>query len=97
MDYEFNTYDSTGTKVTANDLDGGGLGFSVEAGKRFALENNWYVEPQAQLSYQKQDGGTFNMSNGLRLGVSNWTSLLGRIGARVGYESGVHSFYAKLS
>lgn len=97
IDYEFDTFDSVGTKVTANDIDSGGFGLSIEAGKRFELRNGWYAEPQAQLSYLKQDGGTFNMSNGLRVAVSDWTSLLGRLGARVGYESGAHNFYAKLS
>lgn len=97
LGYEFDTFDSAGTKITANNVDDGGLGFSVEAGKRFDLKNNWFIEPQAQLSYLKQDGGAFDMSHGLRVSISEWTSLLGRLGARAGYDDGAQSFYAKVS
>jgi len=74
----------------------------VEIGRRFRLKENrtggrWYVEPQAQLSYLRQGSAYFNASNGLRIGVDDFNSLLGRLGALIGYETDRTNFYAKIS
>lgn len=45
----------------------------------------------------RQDGGYFNASNGLRIGVNPFTSMLGRIGLQLSYETRTSNFYAKVS
>lgn len=111
-DNEFDVIDTAGLKVKGGDIDMGGFGASVEVGKRVyagerkadekadcktAKAAGWYVEPQAQISYQRLNGGYFNASNNLRVGVDSFSSLLGRLGVLVGYETNVTNFYGKIS
>lgn len=65
-----------------------GYGLSVEAGKRFYVkaEQGFYIEPQTQLSYMHQDGDTVHASNGLKVKLSDYDSLLGRASVAFGYE-----------
>ena len=102
MKNDFDVLDSDGDHVTGDDLSTGGMGFSLELGKRFRFTknekgDNWYIEPQAQLSYTRQDGGYFNASNGLRIGVDSFNSMLGRLGMLAGYETAKTNVYAKVS
>lgn len=103
MKNEFDVIDTAGTPVRGDDVSTGGLGASVEVGQRIAIGGNkgaksgWYAEPQLQLSYQRQDGGYFNADNGLRIGVEPFTSILGRVGILLGYETEKSNFYAKVS
>lgn len=99
---DFSVYDTAGTLVTADDADLGDFDVSVEIGRRFRFHENagggrWYVEPQVQLSYQHQGGAYFNASNGLRIGIDDFNSLLGRAGLLLGYETDRTNFYAKAS
>lgn len=100
---DFNVHDSAGVLVVGDDVDLGGFGASLEIGRRFRFEPNatggrWYVEPQAQLSYLHQGGATFNdITNGLRIGIDSFNSLLGRLGFLFGYETDKTNFYAKVS
>lgn len=101
LDNEFNVLDSAGSAVCGNGLSTGGLGVSLELGQRihFAKEKStgWYIEPQVQLSYMRQGGGYYSVSNGLRVGAEPFTSILGRLGLLVGYETGNTNFYVKTS
>lgn len=101
MNNDFKSLDSANTIVNGGDINIGGIGASMEVGQRIplggALKSGWYVEPQIQLSYMRQDGGYFNASNGLRIGVEPFTSILGRLGALIGYETAKTNFYAKVS
>ncbi len=99
---DFSVYDSQGTMVTGDDVSLGGFGASIEVGKRFRFKANkdggaWYVEPQAQLSYQRQGSAYFTANNGLNIGIDDFNSLLGRIGTLIGYETEKTNFYAKVS
>lgn len=81
-------------------VNSGGFGWSVEVGQRLHFNKSrtgWYAEPQIQLSYQRQDGGDFYAGTNYRLTVSPYTSILGRIGLLVGYETEKNNFYAKVS
>lgn len=99
----FNVLDSHGTMVTGKDVDTGGLGASIEVGKRFRFgkENNakgsWYIEPQAQITWQHMGSGAFMASNGLCIGLDSYDSVLGRIGFLLGYQTNNTNFYAKAS
>ncbi|OCG03179.1 autotransporter outer membrane beta-barrel domain-containing protein [Gilliamella sp. wkB112] len=62
-----------------------GLGLSMELGKKFNF-NEFYIEPQTQLSYSHQNGTTVNATNGLRVKLGDYNSLIGRASALFGYE-----------
>lgn len=62
-----------------------GIGVSMELGQKFKI-NDFYIEPQTQLSYSHQNGTTINASNGLNVKLGNYNSLLGRASALFGYE-----------
>ncbi len=62
-----------------------GLGLSMELGQKFKI-NDFYVEPQTQFSYSHQNGNSINASNGLKVKLGNYNSLIGRASALLGYE-----------
>lgn len=63
-----------------------GTGLSDEYGRtiRFGEKEDWFVEPQVQLSYYWIKGKSFNMSNGMKVEQENASSLTGRAGVVVG-------------
>ncbi len=84
----FNVRDSQGQGVSgygaANNYN-----LSLESGKRFALtqaEQGFYLEPQLQLAWSHQQGDTLRASNGLRIDLDGYDSLLGRASALLGYQ-----------
>ena len=101
IDNEFDVFDADGMKITGDDADTDGFGASLEVGQKISFkkttDGGWYVEPQAQLSYQRFGSGYFTVSNGLRVGADSFSSLLGRLGLRIGYEKNNSNFYAKVS
>lgn len=104
MTNDFDAIGADGSLIRGSDARTGGFGASLEVGKRLQVgrsrENygGWYVEPQLQLSYQRQDGGWFSADGGmLRIGIDPFTSLLGRVGMLIGYETDRTNFYAKVS
>lgn len=66
------------------DYSGKGVGVSVEAGKHIKLENNWFVEPQVQLSASRVDGPDYTSSDDMKVDGDAMDSLQGRVGARFG-------------
>lgn len=63
-----------------------GLGLSAEYGRtiRFGEREDWFVEPQVQLSYYWIKGKSFDMSNGMKVEQESASSLTGRAGVVVG-------------
>ncbi|MFV3370761.1 autotransporter outer membrane beta-barrel domain-containing protein [Pseudomonas sp. NY15435] len=61
-------------------------GVSVEGGKRIDLQDQWFVEPQVQLSATHFEGPRYTSSDGLKVRASDTDSLQGRIGLRGGKE-----------
>ena len=90
MKNDFSVLDSAGEPVSGGKVNTKGFSGSFEVGKRYHLDRQekqgWYLEPQAQFSASNQSGGTFRSSNGLDVQVGGYTSLLGRVGANLGYE-----------
>ena len=90
MKNDFSVLDSAAEHVSGGKVNTNGFSGSLEIGKRYHLnrkeKQGWYVEPQAQISGGHQKGGTFDASNGLKVEVDGYTSLLGRMGANIGYE-----------
>lgn len=101
MKNDFDILDTADRKVTGSGVNTGGLGASLEIGRRIPFgkeqKGGWYIEPQLQLSYQRQDGGYFTASNGIHIGIEPFTSVLARIGMLIGYETEKSNFYAKVS
>lgn len=61
-------------------------GVSVEGGKRIDLQDQWFVEPQVQLSATHFEGPRYTSSDGLKVRASDTDSLQGRVGLRGGKE-----------
>lgn len=82
--------DSEGTPVRANHINTQGFSSSLEIGRRYHFnqkkQSGWYIEPQAQITLGHQSGNTFTASNGLRIKVDSYRSVLGRFGTHLGYE-----------
>jgi autotransporter family porin len=81
-------YDATSTAdrdVPDMTTHGNGFAASLEAGKPFRFGHGYFIEPQAQLTYQTID---FADTNDTRANVSfsDVDSLTGRIGARLGHD-----------
>ena len=86
---KFDVLTLQGDRVTGKSVNTSGFGASAEVGKRVYFSSNnegFHVEPQLQVSWQRQAGGHFTASNSLKVNVNPFDSLLGRAGALVGYE-----------
>ena len=59
---------------------------SFEYGRKNPLENNWYVEPQAQLQYTYLASTEYRTSQSTDVQLSGTDSLIGRVGFRIGRE-----------
>ncbi|WP_164723851.1 autotransporter outer membrane beta-barrel domain-containing protein [Veillonella sp. 3960] len=64
---------------------------SVELGRRFYFKKNdtrkYYIEPEAQLTYQSIGGYPMHMKHGLTSVTDDFKGLVLRIGARIGIDS----------
>ncbi|MDR2100821.1 MAG: autotransporter outer membrane beta-barrel domain-containing protein, partial [Campylobacteraceae bacterium] len=74
-----------GEKITGNS-DMNAYLLSVESGKKFYVGNGFYVEPQAEITFSKQSGGTSVAESGLLTKFDSYNSILGRLSAVVGYS-----------
>ena len=69
-----------------NGNNGLGYAFSIEAGKRIALNEHWSITPQAQLSYSNVDFDSFTDPFGARVSRDKGDSLRGRVGVTLDRE-----------
>ena len=84
----FNVRDSQGQAVSG-DGAANSYSLSLESGKRVALtqtEPGIYLEPQLQAVWSHQQGNRLRASNGLRVDLDGYDSLLGRASALLGYS-----------
>lgn len=84
----FNVRDSQNNQVRGNGHSQS-ISASLEAGQKFSLSadnNGFYVEPQLQFSYGHQDSTRIKASNGLRVDLGSYESMLGRASTLLGYE-----------
>lgn len=85
---QFNVKDTAGDSVKGKGRTQGVSG-SIEVGKRFwlsAQQVGVYIEPQAQLTLAVQGGDTVKASNGLKIKLDTYDSVLGRTSAVIGYQ-----------
>ncbi len=83
------------------DFDNWAGSISAEYGRKKKLnEDNWFIEPQAQLTYSYMWGDNYTTRNGIRVEQGNADSLLGRAGFVISKEieserKYPHRYYAK--
>ncbi|MDR2789407.1 MAG: autotransporter outer membrane beta-barrel domain-containing protein [Campylobacteraceae bacterium] len=81
----FNTVTINNMSVSG-DGDSNAFSLSIEAGKRYALENNFYIEPQAELAYTKQGELNIKSSNSLKTDIESYNSYIARGSIIAGYK-----------
>ena len=95
MDNDFTVYDTRNNKITG-DFNNTGVSLSAEYGRKNALQNGWYIEPQAQFTLGYLGGDSYTTSNGIQVDQSGIKSAVGRIGFNIGKEVGSKGIvYAK--
>ena len=85
-------FDSDLTSWTANQglADGRkatGYALSIEAGQRIAIDQNWSLTPQAQLSYSSINADSFRDAWDSRVSLHDGDSLIGRLGLAANYAN----------
>ncbi|MBO3274834.1 autotransporter outer membrane beta-barrel domain-containing protein [Pseudomonas schmalbachii] len=83
LDNEVKTRSNTGEQVKGS-YDTDGYGIDVEVGKHISLNDGWFVEPQAMLTWIHTEGASYTASNGLEVKAGDADSLQGRVGALFG-------------
>lgn len=93
---DFDIYTSAGH--TSGDYDAWGTSLSGEYGKKIALEDGWYVTPQAQLTLMRIGGEDYTTNNGINVHQDTLHSAVGRLGFELGKKiDDKGSVYAKAS
>lgn len=92
---------SDGTKAKG-DYKNNGIGLSVEAGRHIALQDDWFVEPYAQVAALWVDGDDYHLDNGMQAQSNHANSMLGKLGSSLGKRIALPSGgfvepYAKLA
>lgn len=88
---------------SADSVNTNAWALALEVGKKFALgekkaSGQWYIEPQAQLSWTRFDGYDYTTRGGMRVQSADFDSLIGRLGVKVGFDSTrLWGAYAKIS
>lgn len=95
MDNDFTVYDTNSNKITG-DFNNTGVALSAEYGRKNALKNGWYIEPQAQFTLGYLGDDCYTASNGIEVNQSGIKSAVGRVGFNIGKAIGSKGIiYAK--
>ena len=90
-----------GTDRYGSDYGSNGFSITTEYGYRQNLKNNFYIEPQAELTYSRIGGSDYTMNlndkDGAKVSNDAFNSLIGRIGFTAGRQQEQSNVYAKLS
>jgi outer membrane autotransporter protein len=78
---------STANQGLADGRKATGYAMSIEAGQRFAINQNWSLTPQAQLMYSSINANAFHDTWGSRVSLHDGDSLIGRIGLAANYAN----------
>ncbi|MGR9205171.1 autotransporter family protein [Rhizobium leguminosarum] len=84
--YSSDLKSSTLRTTLADGNAGFGYGFSVEAGQKIALTNQWSLTPQAQLAYSSVRFNSFTDQYGADVSLDDGDSLTGRLGISADYD-----------
>ncbi|MEO5760113.1 MAG: autotransporter outer membrane beta-barrel domain-containing protein [Mesorhizobium sp.] len=67
--------------------NGFGYGLGIEAGRKIAIQGNWSLTPQAQLSYSSVDFDTFTDPYGALVSNARSDTLISRLGLSADHEN----------
>lgn len=84
------------TRVDAN-YNNWGTSLSAEYGWRKPLNNQWYLEPQAEITFNRITSADFTASDGTSVSQGGLNSVIGRLGVMVGKTVKQNSFYLQAS
>lgn len=96
LDNEFDVFGRSGIESTG-DYRNNGYAFSAEYGKRIEAGNDFWVEPQVQLTYGHLSGANYTTSRGVRVTQDAMDSVVGRLGFAAGKDIGAGNVYVKAS
>lgn len=96
LDNEFDVFGRDGVETTG-DYRNNGYAFSAEYGKRIAAANDFWIEPQVQLTYGHLSSANYTTSRGVEAAQDAMDSVVGRVGFAVGKEIGAGDVYVKAS
>lgn len=74
-----------------------GTSLSAEYGLRKPLSKQWYIEPQAEITFNRITGADFTASDGTSVRQDGLNSVIGRLGVMVGKTVKQNSFYLQAS
>lgn len=90
-----------GGNTYSGDYSGNGLNITAEYGYRQNLKNDFYIEPQAEMTYSRIGSGDYTMrmngGDGARVHNAAYDSLIGRVGFTLGRQYADNNVYLKLS
>lgn len=79
------------------DFDSNAFTLSAEYGYRQQLNNSYFIEPQAELTYGNLEGSDYTISSGAKVHNDAYRSLIGRVGFNIGRQNKDNNFYLKCS
>lgn len=96
LDNEFDVFGRSGIESTG-DYRNNGYAFSAEYGKRIEAGNDFWVEPQVQLTYGHLSSANYITSRDVRVTQDAMDSVVGRLGFAAGKDIGAGNVYVKAS
>ena len=96
LDNEFDVFGRSGIESTG-DYRNNGYAFSAEYGKRIEAGNDFWVEPQVQLTYGHLSSANYTTSRDVRAAQDAMDSVVGRLGFAAGKDIGAGNVYVKAS
>ena len=96
LDNEFDVFDRAGMEVNG-DYRNNGYAFSAEYGKRIETGNDFWVEPQVQLTYGHLSSANYTTSNDVKAAQDAMNSVVGRVGFAAGKDISAGNVYVKAS
>lgn len=86
----------TGNKITG-DYHNWGSSLSMEYGRRISMKNDFYLQPEAELTYGTTSSASYSLSDGSRVKQDGISSLTARAGLTVGKEFKNSNIFASIS
>lgn len=86
----------TGNKITG-DYHNWGSSLSVEYGRRISMKHDFYLQPEAELTYGTTSSASYSLSDGSRVKQDGISSLTARAGLTVGKEFKNSNIFASIS
>lgn len=92
-----NEFDVVGSGAGSGDYSTNGYSFSAEFGKRNQLANDFYFEPQVELTYGRVAGVDYETSEVVKVSQDAMDSLVGRVGFAAGKNIKNGNVYVRAS